>query len=432
VDEDCDGAGGVCNGDHLFSRQFDFALPNAVKAESQGRIALTGQMFGPQDFGGGPLPSVGGNDVFAAVYDANDAWVFANAYGDPSSQEGYAIAMDANGGVATVGRLTGTIDFGNGPLSNNHFFVARLDAQGTALWSKAFLGGVDSRPWGVAFDASGAVFVTGDANGGANLGGGFLTGGGGYDAFVVKLDASGNHVWSQLYGAAEQQHGMDIAVDGSGNVFVTGFFVGTIDFGGPVLSSVGLIEDAFLVKLDSAGNHLWTKQLGGVSEQLALGVDCDAAGNVVVAGYQSGTADYGGGPLVANGRDVFVARYAANGTHLWSKIFGDNAEQVAHAVALDGAGNVLVSGDMYGTMTFGGATLISAGERDIFVAKLSATGAHVWSKRFGDAGIQQGLSVAADATGRVALAGGFEGTINFGGATFMASGVDGFVARFEP
>jgi hypothetical protein len=433
-DEDCDGAAARCGtGDHLFSRKFDAAFPFAVAGGAQGRVALTGHLGGMQDFGGVQLQTVGQGDPFIAVYDANDGLSFAESFPCTSYAPGTAVALDAVGGVAVVGDFNGTIDLGDGPITSGDSFIVRLDASGGHVWSRPIVAGMQSKPYGVALDASGNLYTAGSLEGGADFGGGFVPGNGSNDVFVVKLDASGNHVWSKLHGDSDIQVATAIAVDGAGNVFVAGLFYGSVSFGGPTLSSAGQ-TDGFLVKLDATGNHVWTKQLGGPSNQASLGVACDTSGNVVVAGVQEGTVDYGGGALTASGSDVFVARYAANGSHVWSKLFGDGAEQVAWAVAVDASSNVVVTGDFFGTISFGGTTLVSAGERDVFLAKLSPTGSHVWSKRFGDAATANGLAVAVDTNGRIAAAGHFSGTIGFGGATLTANpnAVAGYIARFEP
>jgi hypothetical protein len=432
ADEDCDGTPAMCGtGDHLFSRQYDVAFPYAVAAGAQGRIALTGGVAGPQDFGTGQLQSYGQSDIFVVVYDSNNAVTFAKVIGNSAYEQGYGIAIDGNGGVVIVGEFLNAIDFGNGPLTGDTF-ILRLDANGNHTWSKGIVPGIESRVWAVTLDSAGAVYLTGDVGGGVDFGGGFLPPGGSRDVFVLKLSASGDHVWSKRYGGSDLQIGEGIAVDGAGNVFVAGVFYGDIGFGGPTLSNPGSI-DGFLVKLDPNGNHVWTKHFGATGDQVALAVACDAAGNVVVTGGQEGSVDYGGGALAAIGQhDLFVARYQPNGAHAWSKIFGDGADQIGWGVAVDGSSNVLVTGDFFGTMGFGGAPLTSAGDRDVFLAKLSPGGTHVWSKGFGDATPAQGLAVAADANGRVAAAGHFNGTMNFGGANLVANGLDGYLARFDP
>ncbi|MBI4702640.1 MAG: hypothetical protein HY744_16080, partial [Deltaproteobacteria bacterium] len=121
----------------------------------------------------------------------------------------------------------------------------------------------------------------------------------------------------------------------------------------------------------AAGGHLWSKRFGDESYQYGWAVAVDGAGNVFLASGFDGTVDFGGGPLVSAGNwDVFVAKLDQDGKHLWSKHFGDAESQWAYGVAVDTAGSVLVTGEFYGTVDFGGGPLASAGNDDIFVAKL--------------------------------------------------------------
>ena len=116
------------------------------------------------------------------------------------------------------------------------------------------------------------------------------------------------------------------------------------------------------------------------------GVAVDGSGNVLVTGIFSGTVNFGGGNLVSAGDfDIFVAKYNASGVHQWSRRFGSAERSTSGTdVAVDGSGNVFVTGYFSGTVDFGGGNLVSAGRSDIFLAKYNANGVHQWSKRFGD------------------------------------------------
>jgi hypothetical protein len=136
------------------------------------------------------------------------------------------------------------------------------------------------------------------------------------------------------------------------------------------LTGAGL-SDIFLAILDPNGGHTWSKGFGGVGFDEALGVDVDGAGNVTIAGYFSNAVDFGGGKLTSAGSspDIFVARFSPGGGHLWSDNFGDSSEQYARGVAVDGYGNASVAGFFAGTLDFGDGGQTSVGSYDIFVAK---------------------------------------------------------------
>src|SRR6185369_13104181 len=123
-----------------------------------------------------------------------------------------------------------------------------------------------------------------------------------------------------------------------------GTFAGTINLGGANLVSQGG-NDVWLAKLDPLGNHLWSKDIGGGSDQSVQGVAVDGGGNVVVVGTMDGSVDFGGGAQpTAGGNDVFVAKYDASGALLWAKRFGDANDQAPAGVALDSASDAFVVG----------------------------------------------------------------------------------------
>src|SRR5439155_9716426 len=132
--------------------------------------------------------------------------------------------------------------------------------------------------------------------------------------------------------------------------------------------------------------HMWSTPFGSTNVDYGYGVAVDSGGNVAVTGFFQGAVDFGGGPLACPARrSSVVAKFAAaDGAPLWSKRFGSTNDDIGYAVAVDGAGNLLVTGYFRGTVDFGGATLVSMyGGIDVFVAKLAgADGTLVWARGF--------------------------------------------------
>src|SRR5205814_370722 len=232
-------------------------------------------------------------------------------------------------------------------------------------------------------------------------------------------------------------HAMAVATDPSGNVAVAGSFEGTVDFGTGPMTSSGF-KDGVVAKCSAAGVPLWAKSYGERNDdEEALGVAMDGSGNVVVTGYFKQTVDFGTGPLTAAGGylgDVFVAKYSASGASLWVKQIGSSGFDKGTAVAVDGANNVLVTGFFNGTVDFGlgtvtggvdfgGGLLPDLGGGDMFVAKYSPRGAHLWSKRFGGAGRlgEQAEAVAADGAGNVIVTGAILDSVSFGGPVLWSN-----------
>ncbi len=300
------------------------------------------------------------------------------------------------------------------------------------LWSKRFGSTGTDGGQAVALDAAGNVFVSGTFSGTVNFGGGDLISAGNQDAFVAKYDAAGTHVWSKRYGSTLVDFGRELAVDASGNAYLAGFYSGTVDFGGgPLMSAGGL--DVFVLKLDASGGFLWSKRLGSTSNDECEGLALDNAGNIVITGYFSGSVDFGGGPIMSAGnQDIFLAKYDANGAHVWSRRVGGTAYDYASAVACDLSGNVALVGYFLGSADFGGGFLMSAGDADIFVAKYDPSGTHVWSRRYGSIFRDEGYAVDTDPSGRVLAAGAFRLTVDFGGGGLVSSGnLDMFALQLD-
>jgi len=205
-----------------------------------------------------------------------------------------------------------------------------------------------------------------------------------------------------------------------------------------VLTVVPFVTAALLVVGISpvwGQNHNWSKRFGDTNSDQGVGIAVDGARNVLVTGQFGGTVDFGGGPLMsADANDIFVAKYDASGTHLWSKGFGGiDGSDIGFGIAVDGARNVLVTGTFGGPVDFGGGPLTSAGGSDIFIATYDASGAHVWSKRFGDLpGFDSGFGIAVDEARNVLVTGVLVGTVDFGGGPLTsAGGLDIFIAKFE-
>jgi hypothetical protein len=311
--------------------------------------------------------------------------------------------------------------------------MAKYSPSGSAIWARGVGGNSSDSGSGVTTDLGDNVLMTGyQASTTADYGGGPLPNRGATDTFLAKYGPTGGYVWAKTVGGTGADAGTSVKTDSAGNVFVTGYMGATVDFGGGSLVSAGG-QDVFLVKYSSAGAHLWSRRFGSTGADLGTGVGTDSSGNVVVVGTFTGSIDLGGGSLTsAGGRDIFVAKFSATGQHVWSKRFGGTDNDDVRGVAVDRAGDVVVTGQFLNTIDFGGPPLTSAGFEDIFLAKLSGgTGDHAWSQRFGgNSAGDYGYGVAVDGNGNVAMTGYFAGLVNFGGGGISAQMYDIFVAKY--
>ena len=298
---------------------------------------------------------------------------------------------------------------------------AALACTGDELWHRRF-GDAGAQAGAGVGTANGGAVIVGTFDGTVDFGGGNLTSAGGNDVFVASFDYAPQHLWSKRFGDAGAQSATGVAVDKLGSVIVTGAFAGTIDPGGGALTSAGG-NDVFVVKYDSAGTFEWGKKFGNNGNQSANAVAVDGQGRVGIVGPFASAINFGGGNLTSAGsNDMFVAVFDKDGNHLWSKRFGDAAAQVGKAIAFGPNGEVIVAGDNAGTIDFGGGALTTAGGNDVVVASFDAGGTHLWSKQLGNNAAQVASSVAVDSAGSVALAITFAGTVDFGGGALTSAG----------
>ena len=249
-------------------------------------------------------------------------------------------------------------------------------------------------------------------------------------ALVTIAGSAGGTPWARGFGGAASDVGYGVAVDTSGNAVMTGRVESTVDFGGGVVCPPAAV---FVSKYSPTGATMWSKCLGGVlGGGTGRAVAVDGSGNVLVTGRFSGTIDFGTGPLTSAGASsIFLAKYSAAGAPIWSRAFGGGLNDVGNGVAVDSGGNVVIVGTASGTVNFGGGPITASGYT-IVVAKFSAAGTHLWSRGIGDSFSNSGNAVAVDPSGNIAVTGAFSGPADFGGGVLTSAGVDIFLAKLSP
>ncbi len=330
-----------------------------------------------------------------------------------------------SGNTAVTGQFQGPVNFGGGTLTSADgsvdLFVAKYSGSNVHLWSRRYGngGGAGEAGSAVAMDSSGNVLVTGFITSYAptDVGGGTMTASGIQDIFLAKYaSGDGSPVWVKQIGGIGTDSPAAVAVDSADNIVLTGYFQNSVNFGGVTLTSAGG-ADVFVAKYSPTGVLQWALRAGGTSGDVPTGLAVDPTDNVLVTGSFQGSADFGGGSLTSAGStDIFLAKYSPSGTHLWSQRFGSTSDDVGYGVAADPAGNAILVGDFMGSVDFGGGALQSAGPGDMVLAKYGPNGGHVWSKRFGSTlSGAHGQAVAADGGGNVAVTGTISSAVDFGG-----------------
>jgi len=223
-------------------------------------------------------------------------------------------------------------------------------------------------------------------------------------------------IWSKGYGGTNYDKATNIATDGHGYIYSTGYFNSSIlSFGNIILNNSGS-NDIFIVKHDTAGNVVWVQCFGGSGDDRAYGICTDPHGNVFVAGnFASDSISFGSITLVHPG--FFIVKYDSSGTVLWAK----DANGIAYfgagnCIATDTIGNVCVTGTFLSSLTFGNTTLSNTGAPDIFIAKYDSSGNALWANRTTSNATDTCHSggITTDKYGNIYITGSCGASTNFG------------------
>lgn len=362
--------------------------------------------------------------------------LWAKRFGDAMQDETEAwVAADGDGNAIVVGNFQGDLNFGGAPLSGaggSDIFVAKLGPGGEHLWSKRFGDGANQVAQTIAVDPQGNVLLAGYFKGTLDFGSQPLVAASAGSGFVAKLSPAGDHIWSFAFVGAGAA---SITVDGAGDVFVAGSFGGTLSFGGTADDLTAVAEiDLFLVKFDPNGSPLWSRRFGEVGEFYEPSVAADPTGNVFMTGQLNGTVDFGGNTF-SSSEGTFIAKLDAEGNHQWSKNFGVFGYSYGSSIATGPDGRSVMAGYFAGVMKIGGQMLTNGGavSPDVFLGSFASDGASSWATAYGDTADQRGNSVSAGKTGNVVLGGALVGAADFGGGGIVstAGSRDAFIAKFD-
>ncbi len=409
-----------------------------VAVDSDGNVVLTGTFSGTINFGGSDLTSESDSAIFLVKLKPTGEHIWSTKFEISNTQfSGQSVIVDSSQNIILVGVLTyleQAKHYGNG------IFLAKFSVEGGILWESGFRGQETSFGYTAAIDSDDNVIVSGFFQGTMTYGKEepVLHSVGKADIFLAKLGRDDGQVeWANNYGGEEYDVGHNVGVDSDNNIVLTGFFQGTIDFGGDAgeLNSQGK-SDIFVAKFGSDGSCLWAQRYGGTRSDYGRGLVLDEEKNIYLTGYFQKEITFGDVNDVLtskDGYDVYIAKLSGNGEHIWSRSFPGTKSDFGHAVAITTDGTVALVGYFAGQVNFGGRDLVSQGETDAFLALFNPEGEHLFSESIGGTGADMSTRLAAGPNNSLIIAGIHRGNINIAGVEINSAGQsDVFVARFFP
>jgi hypothetical protein len=351
----------------------------AVCSDGNGNVYVTGSFEATANLNGTLLTSAGGRDIFIAKYSALGDLLWARRAGGTGDEYGTGITSDAAGNIYVTGAFSDSLQVGAlaklYSAGAADAFVAAYNTNGNEQWSKRGGGTQNDIPAGIIVDASG-LYTTGTYSGTASFGGNNLTAAGGSDIWTVKYTVGGVEQWARSTGSKGNDIADAISLDGFNAVLIAGTVADTITAGSITVAGKGG-TDIFAAKYTQNGNEIWVRLYGNTQNDRGMGISADATGNILLAGLFRGTVTFGSGSLNAmGGSDIAIIRLDSSGAVQWSQQAGSAGDDDVQAIAQNTNRGAYIAGSYGFQAQFGKITLNGRGGQDFYIAQILNTGAN--------------------------------------------------------
>ncbi len=377
-------------------------LQKDMAMDASGNIYVTGYFYASVNFDGIFKTSAGAFDFFIAKYNSNYQCQWVQTIGNSGNSYGYGVDVDPAGNVYAVGTFDGTITIGSNTITSAGLadvLLAKYDNNGNLLWLSS--AGGTGNDWGneIAVNAT-HLFITGSFEGTAYFDTENRTSSGGKDCFIAKYNGTTKTInWLRVGQGSFTDEGKDIKLDTSNNVVVVGSFNTSATFGSSMIT--GNLSEIFLVKYSNGGNLLWAKADGGTGNQFGEKLALNNSGEIFITGNfkpSANLANIAGYDFTAYSiQDFFVAKYTSLGVGAWAKSGFASPDEFSYSTEIAVVSDELViAGYFQGVLNFGGSAKLAAGDYDIFIAKLdNSNGLLKWLQTAGGISVDlaDGLSI---------------------------------------
>jgi hypothetical protein len=374
-----------------------------ITVDAAGNIYVTGFYGGTVDFDPGAgvnnHTSIGLNDAFLGKFDQSGNLLWIQTWGGTQQETGYGVAVDNADGVYAVGFFQATMDFDPGVGEDLHqsngsqdIYLTKFDSSGSFQWARTWGSTLSDTPSSVVANGVGQIYISGSFRGSLDFdpgaGSDIRAAAGGADAFLSLFTSSGDYLEAYTWGGTIDDHGDQVAVDVSDNMYTVGIFYNSADLdptGGTDIHASSGSGDGYLIKLNSTGAFQWAKSWGGINTDYPLAVNAGNLSGVSVTGRFDNTADLDPGVGTDNHtpyglNDVFLSNFDSSGNFQWAHTWGGVEDDYGTSVVADSLGNLYVAGYFKDFVDFdassGSDFHTSLGDSDIFLCKYPPDG--IW------------------------------------------------------
>ncbi|WP_146136498.1 SBBP repeat-containing protein [Aphanothece hegewaldii] len=387
----------------LGSNQDD--ISNDLTRDQAGNLYITGYTEGSLD-DDTTNPNQGENDAFIAKYAPDGTLLWKHQLGTNNSDSANSITTDGAGNLYITGYTEGSLDDDttNFNQGGSDAFIAKYAPDGTLLWKHQLGTNTYDFASSITTDGAGNLYITGSTFGSLDDDTTNLNQGGS-DAFIAKYSPNGTLLWKHQLGTDYDDFASSITTDGAGNLYITGNTYGSLDDDTTNPNQGG--SDAFIAKYGPNGNLLWKHQLGTDYDDSANSITTDGAGNLYITGNTRGSLDDDTTNPNQGGSDVFIAKYAPDGTLLWTRQLGTDGNDYANSITTDAVGNLYITGNTYGSL--GGP---NQGNLDAFIAKYAPDGTLLWIRQYGTDNYDYASSIIVNEANNLYITGYTEGSLD--------------------
>lgn len=401
-------------------------------------IYVGGIYDGLFEWDGMEFTSNGQDDLFLACLDGNSfEWKWKMTSGSSLDDSWSDIKVDRDGNLICAGVFWVEMELGGIKLVNQvggkSIFLAKVDPDGQVLWARSFDGTALKEMRGIDTDNKGNIFISGYFREQLLLDEIALEAIGDTDAFVAKLDPSGNPIWARSFGGRKDTRGIEVGVMDDGKLAFVGYYNDTTYFDGNALPAKTFDRDLFVAQLDSLGQVLWAKRAGGVFDEEPFDLEIDSEDNIWITGYVVGVLTVADGFSTQSTNatsDLLILKYDTDGTPLVAKTYGGT--EPVQATNFQWIENqVVLTGTYQGTVNLTSSLPTASNGNAGFVFATDQNGQALWANSLmGDGQVFSNQIIQLNNT--IWLGGTFSNTMMLGDQSFESGGgFDAFIVSLS-